>query len=175
MTDLDELRYPVGQFNPRPTLSHAERAELVEEIAHFPAQFRDLVEDLLEATLDTQYRPGGWTVRQVVHHVPDSHMQGYVRFKLAMTENNPTIRTYDQGAWGETSDARTAPIEFSLDLLDALHERWVFLLNSLKDSDFSRTYRHPEMGDVSLDTTIQLYAWHGRHHTGHVRLVVGTT
>ena len=173
MTEHDPQRYPIGPFQPRPELTPQERQELIAEIAHFPADLRFLVSSLTEEELDTPYREGGWTVRQVVHHVPDSHLQGSVRFKLAMTEEAPTIRTYIQHAWGETDDARTAPVEISLDLLDALHRRWTLFLSSLSDADLARTYHHPEMGEITLDTTLQLYAWHGKHHLGHVSLVAG--
>ena len=171
MTDLDALRFPVGPFEPRSGLTAQDRDELIAEIEHFPADLRFLVSTLSAEELETPYREGGWTVRQVVHHVPDSHMQGYVRFKLALTEDAPTIKTYHQAGWGEAEDARTAPVDISLDLLDALHTRWAIFLRSLSEEDFTRTYQHPEMGELSLETTLQLYAWHGRHHLGHVKLV----
>ncbi|NNM06803.1 MAG: putative metal-dependent hydrolase [Gemmatimonadetes bacterium] len=171
MNDLDPLRFPIGPFRPDPSLSPQKRSGFMDEIAAFPAKLRGVVEDMSEEDLDTQYREGGWTVRQVVHHVPDSHLQGYVRFKLAITEDTPTIRTYHQASWGETEDARTGPVDHSLDLLDALHKRWVFFLRALSDEDFERTYQHPEMGEISLGTTVQLYAWHGKHHLAHVELV----
>jgi len=171
MTDLDALRFPIGPFQPRSGFTAGEREGFINEIAGFPADFRAVFEDLSEAQLDTPYREGGWTVRQVAHHVPDSHLQGYVRFKLAMTEKVPTIKTYEQEAWGSTEDSRSAPVSFSLELLEGLHRRWVFFLRSLREEDFSRTYRHPEMGELSLETTLQLYAWHGNHHLAHVRLV----
>jgi hypothetical protein len=174
MNDLEALRFPVGPFRPRSSLTAKERLGFIDEIDRFPADFRMAVDQLSEARLDTRYRKGGWTARQVVHHVPDSHLQGYVRFKLAMTEDVPTIRTYEQAVWGETADSRSGPVEASLLLLEALHTRWVFFLRSLSDEDFDRTYRHPELGEVSLNTTVQLYAWHGRHHLGHVRLVAAT-
>jgi len=175
MTNLDELRYPIGPFQPRHGLSAEERENLINEIARFPAEFRVAVEGLSEAQLDLPYRQGGWTIRQVAHHVPDSHLQGYTRFKLAATEAVPAIKTYDQAAWAETPDARSAPVGFSLDLLEALHGRWVFFLRSLGEGDFSRTYQHPAMGEISLETTLQLYVWHGKHHLAHVRLVAGGT
>lgn len=171
MTNPDPLRFPVGPFRPEPRLSSDDRRKFIQALSRFPAEFRSVVESLSEGQLDTPYRPGGWTVRQVVHHVPDSHLQGYVRFKLAVTEESPGIKTYDQAAWGETADSRTEPVSVSLDLLEALHLRWVAFLRSLREEEFRRTYRHPELGEVSLDTTVQLYAWHGRHHLGHVRLV----
>ena len=171
MTDLDPRRFPVGPFQPRTGLTAQEREELMAEIAHFPADLRFLVATLSEEELDTPYREGGWTVRQVVHHIPDSHMQGYVRFKLAMTEDQPTIKTYAQAPWGELADAREAPVEVSLTLLEALHTRLATFLRSLSEDDFQRTYLHPELGELTLEKTLQLYAWHGRHHLGHVKLV----
>lgn len=143
----------------------------MEELAHFPADLRFMVESLTEKQLDSRYREEGWTVRQVVHHIADSHMQGYARFKLAMTEVRPTIKTYQQAFWGEMEDARLAPPEISLTLLEGLHLRWVHFLRSLREEAYQRTYVHPEMGEISLDTTLQLYVWHGKHHLGHVRLV----
>ena len=171
MTDHDPRRFPTGPFDPKPSLTSRERADLIEELAHYPADLRFLVMSLPEEMLDTPYREGGWTVRQVVHHVPDSHLQGYVRFKLAMTEDSPAIKTYGQAAWGETEDTRTGPVEMSLDLLEALHTRWALFLRSLSEEDFSREYVHPEMGAVSLEKTLQLYVWHGKHHLGHIKLV----
>jgi uncharacterized damage-inducible protein DinB len=173
MSDVDALRYPVGRFAPREDLSADERAGLIREISELPKRFRAAVESLSDAQLETPYRDGGWTARQVVHHVPDSHLQGYARFKLALTEDLPLIKTYDEAAWAETADSRDAPVEPSLDILDALHQRWVLLLTSLSEEDFDRAFRHPEMGVVSLEKNLQLYAWHGRHHLGHVMLVAG--
>ncbi|MGE5207232.1 MAG: YfiT family bacillithiol transferase, partial [Chlamydiota bacterium] len=118
--------------------------------------------------LDTPYRPQGWTVRQVVHHVPDSHMNAYIRLKLALTESEPTIKPYDQQLWAELADTRQTPMETSLTLLECLHQRWVMLLKSIADGDWQRTFRHPELGVVRLDTNLALYAWHGRHHVAHI-------
>ena len=174
MSDHDPRRFPFGPFEPRTGFTAKEREVFVAEIQGFPSTLRSLVETLSEGQLDTPYRPGGWTVRQVVHHVPDSHLQGYVRFKLAMTENSPTIKTYDQAAWGNAIDAKSAPVESSLSLLDGLHSRWTVFLRSMSEEDLSRTYIHPEMGEISLETTVQLYAWHGRHHLGHIELVAGS-
>jgi len=126
------------------------------------------VAGLSEPQLDTPYRPGGWTVRQVVHHVPDSHINSYVRFRLALTENEPTVKPYDESRWAELADSRTAHIETSLALLESLHERWVLLLRSLSPADFRRQFRHPELGAVSLEKNLALYAWHGRHHVAHI-------
>lgn len=171
MSDLDKQRFPIGPFSPRPELTEETRERLIEELGTFPGRFRAAVKKLSEKDLETPYREGGWTLRQVVHHVPDSHLQGYVRFKLAMTEDVPEIRTYQQGPWGEMADARTAPVDFSLDILEALHKRWAFFLRSLSARDFSRTYRHPDMGELDLTKTLQLYVWHGNHHLAHIRLV----
>jgi hypothetical protein len=171
MKNLDSLRFPVGPFRPRPSLSEEEKAELIHEIEAFPELFRAAVEELSVEELETPYREGGWTIRQVAHHVPDSHLQGYVRFKLALTEDSPNIKTYEQAAWAETHDSRRGPVGPSLDLLEGLHQRWGHLLRSLSPDDFARTYRHPELGELSLEKTLQLYAWHGRHHLAHVRLV----
>jgi uncharacterized damage-inducible protein DinB len=167
-TVIDDLRYPVGHFDRHAVLGPADFPGLIEQIAAAPAQLRAAVEGLDDGRLDTPYREGGWTVRQVVHHVPDSHMNAYVRFKLALTESNPAIKTYDESAWAELADTRTAPIAISLQLLDALHDRWVRVLRDLSADDFRRTLHHPEMGDVDLRLMLGLYAWHGRHHVAHV-------
>ncbi len=171
MSDHDPLRYPVGPFQPLSGLTAGDREALIGEIAHFPADLRFLVEGLPDQALSTRYREGGWTLRQVIHHLPDSHLQGYVRFKLAMTEEAPAIKTYEQAPWGELADARNAPVAWSLDLLEALHRRWVFFLRTLTEADFQRIYLHPELGEMTLEKTLQLYVWHGRHHMGHIRLV----
>ncbi|HAF14611.1 MAG TPA: putative metal-dependent hydrolase [Blastocatellia bacterium] len=163
-----DLRYPVGPFNFPGAISDEERQALIDQIAATPERMRAAVAGLDDQQIDTPYRPGGWTVRQVVHHVPESHLNSYTRFKLAITEEVPTIKPYYEDRWAELDDARTAPIELSLNLLEALHERWVWFLRTLKGSDFQRTFRHPELGIVSLDKNIALYAWHGRHHVAHV-------
>ena len=165
---MDNLRYPVGEFKFHGHLSEDQRRLFVDEIAEAPAKLRAAVAGLTPEQIETPYRPGGWTVRQVVHHVPDSHLNSYVRFKLALTEEEPTIKPYDEAAWSELEDVRTAPLETSLTLLDVLHQRWVLLLRSLNDTDFSRTFRHPELGVVSLEKNVALYAWHGRHHIAHI-------
>jgi len=129
---------------------------------------RAAVAGLNEEQLNTPYRDGGWTVRQVIHHVPESHMNAYIRFKLALTENEPTIKPYDEAAWAETADVRDTPIEVSLTLLDNLHKRWVVLLKSMSDADFAKQFRHPELGVVPLEKNLALYAWHGNHHAAHI-------
>jgi hypothetical protein len=163
-----DLRYPVGPFKFDGTLSNGERQTLIDQIAATPEKMRAAVAGLSDEQIDTPYRPEGWTVRQVVHHVPESHMNSYVRFKLAITEEEPTIKAYFEDRWAQLDDAQHAPIGLSLNLLDALHERWVWFLRSLKDADFQRTFYHPEMGTISLNENIALYAWHGRHHVAHV-------
>ena len=163
-----DLRYPVGPFEFAGTLSNEQRQTLIEQIAATPEKMRAAVEGLTDEQLNTPYRPEGWTVRQVVHHVPESHMNSYVRFKLAITEEEPTIKPYFEDRWAQLDDARQAPVELSLNLLHALHERWVWFLRSLKEPDFQRSFRHPELGTVSLDKNIALYAWHGRHHVAHI-------
>jgi DinB superfamily len=163
-----DLRYPIGLFEFQGTLSEDQRQSLIDQIAATPERMRKAVKDLSEEQLDTPYRPEGWTVRQVVHHVPESHLNSYIRFKLAITEDEPTIKPYFEDRWAQLEDANKAPVELSLDLLDALHGRWVWFLRSLKGDDFERTFRHPELGVVSLDKNIALYAWHGRHHVAHI-------
>ena len=163
-----DLRYPVGRFTRPASLSPAQRKEAIDAIAATPAAMRAAVKGLTDAQLDTPYRPDGWTVRQVVHHVPDSHMNAYCRFKLALTEETPTIRPYDEARWAELSDARDTPIETSLQLLDSLHDRWVRLLRSLQPADWKRTFNHPELGIMPLEKNLALYSWHGRHHVAHI-------
>jgi len=163
-----DLRFPVGKFEWSGASTDADRREFIAQIEEAPANLRAAVRGLSERQLDTPYREGGWTVRQVVHHLPDSHMNAYVRFKLALTEDQPTIKTYEQERWAELTDAKTAPIETSLLLLESLHKRWVILLKSMRAEDFKRTLKHPELGEVNLERYLGLYAWHGRHHVAHV-------
>jgi uncharacterized damage-inducible protein DinB len=164
-----DLRYPVGRFDFDGPLSEADYPKLIGAIAETPGALRSAVAGLSRDQLETRYRPGGWTVKQVVHHVPDSHTNAYTRFKLALTEDEPTIKTYDEAAWAELPDSQQVPIEVSLDLLDALHVRWVTLLRSMDAADFRRGLRHPEHGRVlTLAQMLALYAWHGRHHVAHI-------
>jgi uncharacterized damage-inducible protein DinB len=168
MSETDP-RYPVGKFNrPSTVLTADERRELIQQIAATPARMREAVAGLDESQLDTPYRDGGWTVRQVVHHVPDSHMNAYTRVKLALTEEQPTIKPYDEAAWAKLNDVRDTPIETSLVLLETLHQRWDTILRAMTDADFERTLLHPDMGVMTLDALIAMYAWHGRHHVGHI-------
>lgn len=166
---MNDPRYPIGKFTPPPdnALSPADRKACIEQIAAAPANFRRAVAGLNDTQLDTPYRDGGWTVRQLAHHVPDSHMNAYMRFKWGLTEDTPAIKTYEEKDWAKTPETR-APIAVSLDLLTALHGRWVMLLRGMSAADFARTIKHPEWGTPSLDTMLGLYAWHGRHHTAHV-------
>jgi uncharacterized damage-inducible protein DinB len=160
-------RYPVGKFAPEENLGDARRSELIGQIAEAPAKLRAAVKGLDEKQLSTPYRDGGWTVRQVAHHVADSHLNAFIRFKLAMTEDFPTIKPYDQALWAETADARL-PVETSVELLDALHQRWVALLKAMSAADYQRKLNHPEMGELNLEKYLGLYAWHGRHHVAHI-------
>ena len=164
----DSLSYPIGPFAPKEHITPDVRGRLIDDLAAQPAKFRAAVTGLSQEQLDTPYRPGGWTVRQVIHHVPDSHLNSYVRFKWAVTEDDPAIKVYDQAAWGATQDSREGNIEPSLTLLEALHERWTAWLRTLSEDDWKRTFRHPELGSVSLERNLQLYAWHGEHHLAHV-------
>ncbi|HSP33799.1 MAG TPA: putative metal-dependent hydrolase [Thermoanaerobaculia bacterium] len=166
---MSDPRYPIGKFQRRDNLTPDERRTLIDQIAAVPQTMRNAVRGLSEQQLDTPYREGGWSLRQVVHHVPDSHLNAYVRIKLALTEDNPTIKPYDEDAWAKLADSRSTPVETSLQMIDALHTRWVALMRSMKDADFRRTFRHPEhKGDFSIDGLVSLYAWHGRHHTAHI-------
>jgi uncharacterized damage-inducible protein DinB len=165
---MTDLRYPIGKFQPPTHVTAADRTAFVDQIAALPDEIRAAVAGLDDAKLDTPYREGGWTVRQVVHHVPDSHLNAYTRFKLALTEDTPTIKTYEEARWAELPEARSAPIGVSLALLEALHERWVLLLRVLAPGQFARSFRHPELGLMTLDQQVALYAWHGRHHLAHI-------
>jgi uncharacterized damage-inducible protein DinB len=163
-----DLRYPIGDFEPPAGATAEMRDEWIAVLQAAPERFRAAVKGLSDEQLDTPYRPEGWTVRQVVHHVADSHMNSYVRFRLALTEDEPTIKPYDEAKWARLADAAAMPPEASLELLDGLHRRWVVLLRSLTPADFARTFRHPERGVMDLATTLALYAWHSRHHEAHI-------
>lgn len=165
---MTDLRYPIGKAEMETELSDERRRELIGWIAETPARLRAAVQGLNDEQLNTPYRPGGWTVRQVVHHVPDSHMNAYIRFRWALTEDQPRIKTYDEGRWAELPDARSLPVEVSLDLLEALHQRWVALLRALTPADYGRTVQHPDHGEINLNQLLGLYAWHGTHHVAHV-------
>jgi uncharacterized damage-inducible protein DinB len=163
-----DLRYPIGKAEMARDLAPEARRELIDRIERAPERLRQAVAGLDAGQLDTPYRPGGWTVRQVAHHVPDSHLNAYLRCKWALTEDEPAIKTYDEALWAELPDSRDVPVEVSLALLDSLHQRWVGLLRAMSAADFQRTLRHPEHGALTLDQILGLYAWHGDHHVAHV-------
>ena len=164
---MDDLRYPIGSFVLPSKLTPTERERAIQDLADTPANLRSAVAGLSVNQLDTPYRPGGWTIRQVVHHLPDSHMNSYIRLKLALTEEGPTIRTYDEAAWAKLPDA-AAPIEPSLVLLEALHARWVYLWRHVQTPEWDRPLFHPELGDMDVDELLAFYAWHGKHHVAHI-------
>ncbi len=172
---MDDLRYPIGRFEWKGEpgsegleATEDERQQWILEIEHAPARLRAAVRGLTPEQLDTPYRPDGWTVRQVVHHLADSHMNSSVRFRLALTEQEPTITAYDEKAWARLVDARAGDPEISLLLIETLHRRWTMLLRSLEPQDFARKFRHPERGLMTLEKNLALYAWHGRHHVAHI-------
>lgn len=162
-----DLRFPVGEFKPEASYTEEERRSLIAEVAEAPARLRAAVEGLDRGQLDTPYRPGGWTIRQVVHHLPDSHMNGMIRMKLALTEDEPLVKTYMEDRWANLADYG-GDTEVSLSLLDAVHARWTAVWRSLDEEQFARKFRHPEWGTLNLAQHLALYAWHGRHHVAHV-------
>ena len=164
----EDLRHPIGRFEHPASVGDEDRNLAIRQIAEMPGQLRAAVEGWSDEQLDTPYRPGGWTVRQVLHHMADSHMNSYVRYRLALTEHEPVITAYKEAAWAELEDARNAPAGVSLDLLEMLHFRWVRLLRSLNPDQWGRAFRHPERGLMRLDVNTALYAWHGRHHLAHI-------
>ena len=164
---MDDPRYPIGRFEAPVTSTAEDRAAHIAVLCDLPERLSEVVNDLDEAQLDTPYRAGGWTVRQVVHHIADSHMNSYVRFKLALTESEPVVKPYDEASWAVLADS-LLPVDVSLTLTWALHERWVALLESMTEKDFQKKYSHPERGVQDLATTLALYAWHSRHHTAHI-------
>ncbi len=166
---MNDLRYPIGTFQRPDSLTPDERTKLIDTIATTPPKMRSAVAGLSPKQLDTPYRDGGWTVRQVVHHVPDSHMTGYSRIKFALTQDNPVVIAYDEDAWAKLGDySRITAIETSLNLLDAIHDRWVTLLRSLTPEQFARPMQHSENGRMTVDTVVANYAWHGPHHIAHI-------
>lgn len=165
---MDDPRYPIGRFSFPQAVTADQRREWIAEIAEAPARLRAVVAGLDAAQLDTPYREGGWTARQVVHHVPESHMNAYIRFKLALTEEDPVVKPYNEAAWAKLPDIADTPLETSLAILEGLHDRWVRLLNLMSEGDWKRTFRHPELGTVKLEGNLALYAWHGKHHVAHV-------
>jgi hypothetical protein len=168
---VNDPRFPIGRFQFPAQVAAEERGPWMDRLAAAPARLRAAALQLSERQLDTPYREGGWTAREVIHHVPDSHLNSYVRFKLALTEDEPVIKPYDEAAWAKLEDTRVTPVETSLALLEALHTRWVLLLRGLADAQWARTMRHPEMGLLRLDQVLALYAWHSDHHIAHVELI----
>ena len=163
-----DLRYPIGEFQPVERNTDAERSLFIEAIAEVPQRLAVALKGLTLAQLDTPYRPGGWTVRQLVHHIADSHMNAVMRFKLTLTENEPALKTYEESLWAELADAKTPPIEISLAIIENLHKRWALLLRSVKPPEWQRKFRHPDWGIGTLDFLLAQYAWHGRHHVAHI-------
>lgn len=165
---MTDPRYPIGKFEMPAQVTPARRQQAIDEIAATPGKMRAAAKGLSDSQLDTRYREGGWTVRQVVHHVPDSHLNAYVRLKLALTEEKPTIKPYNEAAWAELADSKSTPIEVSQTLLDSVHTRFVQLWRSLKTEHFARVLIHPEHGERTVDWLLFLYEWHGKHHTAHI-------
>jgi uncharacterized damage-inducible protein DinB len=161
-------RYPIGPFRFEGEPTAQQVTQFISDIEQTPARLRAALTGLSERQLDTPYRAGGWTLRQVAHHVPESHLNAYVRIKLALTEENPTIKPYDEARWAETADVRATPVETSLTLLEALHQRWVTLLKALGPAELARTFNHPESGAWTIAKYLALYSWHGKHHVAHI-------
>ncbi|MGO9863941.1 MAG: YfiT family bacillithiol transferase [Terriglobales bacterium] len=165
---MSDPRYPIGKFSFSGPLTEEQRQQCLTDIEQAPDRLRTSLHGLSNQQLDTPYRDGGWTLRQVAHHIADSHMNSYVRFKLALTEDDPTIKTYMENLWAELPEAKHAPIDVSLALVDSLHQRWILMLRGFTEAEWKRTFRHPEMGPMTLEKTLALYAWHGRHHVAHI-------
>jgi hypothetical protein len=167
--NMSDPRYPIGKFTFSGPLTDSQRSVFIDDVERAPSALRAAIKNLSPEQVETPYRDGGWTVRQVVHHVPESHMNAYTRFKLALTEDEPTIKPYMENRWADTGEVQSTPLEVSLALLEPLHDRWVRLLRALKGSDWTRTFRHPEMGTTfTLDRSLALYSWHGKHHVAHI-------
>jgi hypothetical protein len=165
---VSDPRFPIGKFHYDGPPSEEQRRNLISDIEKAPAALRSAVQGLSVQQIETPYREGGWTVRQVIHHVPDSHMNAYIRFKLALTEDEPTIKPYAEDRWAQLSDSQSTPIEVSLALLDSLHDRFVQMLRGIKPEEWKRTFRHPDLGLMPLEKNLALYAWHGKHHGAHI-------
>ncbi|MEN8797745.1 MAG: YfiT family bacillithiol transferase [Flavobacteriaceae bacterium] len=172
--DLESLRYPIGKFQVPETISELQIKKWIDDLEHFPQRLTDLVVDLDSGQLATPYRPGGWTVRQLIHHISDSHHNSYIRFKWALTEEKPLIKVYDEKKWAELHDSKTAPIEHSLNHLRAIHKKLVFLLRGIDRQELKRTFIHPEGNiETSLEENIGRYVWHGHHHYTHINNLIG--
>ena len=165
---MTDLRYPIGKFHYEGPLTEDQKQKCLNDIEQAPTNLRAALKGLSDRQLDTPYRPEGWTVRQVTHHVPDSHLNAYIRFKLALTEDGPTIKPYAEDRWAQLADSQTTPLEVSLTMLDSLHARWMRLLRSLTPEEWKRHFRHPDLGEISLEKNLALYSWHGRHHVAHI-------
>jgi uncharacterized damage-inducible protein DinB len=165
---MSDPRYPIGKFSYDGPPTTEQRKKWLNEIEQTPALYRAAVKDLNDKQLDTPYRDGGWTVRQLSHHIPDSHMNAYIRFKMALTEDAPIIKTYAEDRWAELPESKNTPIEMSLTMLELLHKRWVLVLRNMSEAEWKKTYVHPELGPMALEKALALYAWHGPHHTAHV-------
>ena len=163
----EDLSFPIGKYDKDLEITPEQRKQFIREIAELPEDLRKAVKNLTDEQLDSPYRPAGWTARQVVHHVGDSHMNSLIRFKLALSEDNPTIRPYAEDLWAETAEYKM-PVEVSLNLIDSIHRRWATLLDSMSDEDFARTLNHSETGIWTLESLLGMYAWHGKHHTAHI-------
>ncbi len=173
MIDIEKLRFPIGRYVPPETISDIQLLNWIDEIEQLPLLLRNATNNLPETALDTPYRPEGWTLRQVIHHLADSHMNAYIRFKLAVTEDNPTIKPYFEDRWAETSDSKDGNIDLSLNLLEALHKRWVLFLRSMSQEDWNKTFYHPEnKRSAALKEVAGLYAWHGNHHLNHILMTI---
>jgi hypothetical protein len=171
VNSIDPLRYPIGPLELPEAISAEHRLQLIQDLDELPRALRHAMQDLAPGELSNSYRADGWTIRQLIQHLADSHINGYVRFKLALTEATPTVKPYDEAAWADLPDSMNAPVELSLALLDAVHQRWVALLHDLPEDRFARAYHHPQMGrSLTLDLGLVNYAWHGRHHLAHLRL-----
>ncbi len=167
--NIELLRYPIGKFQFKPAVTPEDRKQWIAVLADFPLQLRNTVIELTDEQLDTSYRPGGWTIRQVIHHVADSHLNAYIRFKLALTEDNPTVRPYDENLWAALGDAKYSPIEASLQIIEGLHKRFVQALNEMEETQFKRTYFHPQSRKTfTLEFLVALYSWHSTHHLSHI-------
>ncbi|MFL0506560.1 YfiT family bacillithiol transferase [Ureibacillus sp. 179-F W5.1 NHS] len=166
-----DAKYPIGQFTCNETITHEDIHQWIQEIKLLPTRLSEMVKGLTDEKLEKTYRPGGWTVRQLVHHIADSHLNSYTRFKLALTEDNPTIKPYEEEKWALLVDSHL-PISVSIQLIEALHERWVYLLESLTEEQLNRTFVHPDNGDISLKKNVGIYAWHGNHHLAHIQLAL---
>ncbi len=168
-TDIEKLKYPIGNYKRKLNITSEDVKNYINIIEALPAKLKETIKELNDVQLDTQYRPSGWTIRQVVHHLPDSHLNAYIRMKLAVTEDKPVIKPYEESKWAELPDAITAPADLSLMLIESLHKRWVIFLRALTPEQLKRTFIHPEMGERAVDDTIGMYAWHCEHHFAHIK------